>query len=68
MIAYAYLLIVLYSLNLILVNFINLGVKNISLFNYKNTTQFTANNFFFDIFIKYYTRHNLFSKFSLVIA
>lgn len=40
-------------------------VKNINLFNYKNTVQFTKNKFFFDIFIEYYNYNNTFAKFAI---
>lgn len=33
-------------------------VKNINLFNYKNTSQFTQNKFFFDILFGFYLHGN----------
>lgn len=65
---YLYILIILYNLNLLLNSFVNFMVKNITLFNYKNTTQFTKNKFFFDIFFGFYLYRNNFAKASLVIA
>lgn len=43
-------------------------VKNITLFNYKNTSQFVKNKFFFDIIFSYYTYENNYARVSLAIA
>lgn len=43
-------------------------VKNINLFNYKNTTQFAKNKFFFDILFGFYMYRNNFAKTSLAVA
>lgn len=43
-------------------------VKNITLFNYKNTSQFVKNKFFFDIIVNYYTYENNYARVSLAIA
>lgn len=61
-------LIILYTLNLLLSSFINLMVKNINLFNYKNTSMFTKNKFFFDIYFTYIGYSNNFAKVGLNIA
>lgn len=68
LIKYLYILVILYNLNLLLTTFVNLMVKNITLFNYKNTVQFTKNKFFFDIIIEYYNYNNTFAKFAIATA
>jgi hypothetical protein len=60
-----YILIILYNLNLLLNSFVNFMVKNINLFNYKNSTQFTKNKFFFDIFFGFYIYQNTYARASL---
>jgi hypothetical protein len=52
---YIFILFILYNLNLLLICFIELMVKNISHFNYKNTSKFTKGKFFFDIISQIYT-------------
>jgi len=52
---YIFILFILYNLNLLLVCFVELMVKNISHFNYKNTAKFMKNKFFFDIISQVYT-------------
>lgn len=64
MIKYLYILIILYNLNLFLNTFNQIMIKNITLFNYKNTTQWTKNKFFYDIIINFYLYKNKFSKIS----
>lgn len=66
MIKYIYILAVLYYLNLVLVNFVNLGIKNINLFNYKNTSQYSNNKVFFDILFSFYYKNNYFFKSTVV--
>ncbi len=44
-----YILVILYNLNLLLNCYIEIMIKIISLFNYKNTTSFNNNNSFYDI-------------------
>lgn len=43
-------------------------IKNITLFNYKNTTQFTKNKFFFDIIFLFYNYENNYAQINLAIA
>lgn len=43
-------------------------VKNINLFNYKNTSNFTRNKFFFDIIFTYLGYSNNFAEVGLAIA
>lgn len=62
MIKYLYILIILYNLNLFLNTFVQIMIKNITLFNYKNTIQWTKNKFFYDIIINFYLYENKFSK------
>lgn len=62
MIKYLYILTILYNLNLFLNTFIQIMIKNITLFNYKNTIQWTKNKFFYDIIINFYLYENKFSK------
>lgn len=61
-------MIILYNSNLVLNSFINVMVKNINIFNYKNTTQFTKNSYFYDILISTYYDKNNFTKTSLFLA
>lgn len=68
MLKYLHILIILYSLNLVLTSFINLMVKNINLFNYKNTSAFAKNKFFFDILFTYLGYSNKFAQVGLNIA
>ena len=65
LIKYLYILILLYNLNILLTTFVNFMIKNINLFNYRNTAQFTKNKFFFDIFFGYFNYNNNFTKFAL---
>lgn len=67
MLKYAYMLLVLYNLNLLLTSFINLMVKNITIFNYKNTSQFVKNKFFFDTLFGYYNYKNSFAQVGLIV-
>lgn len=62
MIKYLYILIILYNLNLFLNTFVQIMIKNITLFNYKNTIQWTKNKFFYDIIINFYLYENKFSN------
>lgn len=62
MIKYLYILTILYNLNLFLNTFVQIMIKNITLFNYKNTVQWTKNKFFYDIIINFYLYENKFSK------
>lgn len=64
MIRYLYILVILYNLNLFLNTFVQIMIKNITLFNYKNTVQWTKNKFFYDIIISFYLYENKFSKIS----
>ena len=68
MLKYFYIFIILYNLNLVLSSFVNLMIKNITLFNYKNTTQFTKNKFFFDIIFLFYNYENNYAQINLAIA
>lgn len=43
-----------YLVNIILVSYSNLMIKNITIFNYKNSTNFTENKAFFDIFYSFF--------------
>ena len=64
---YLYILIILYNLNLILNVFVEITVKNITLFNYKNSVKYNNSNFFFDniLYYNYYLKNN-YSKILLV--
>lgn len=68
MLKYVYILVILYNLNLLLNSFVNLMVKNITLFNYKNTTQFTKHKFFFDILYGFFLYKNLFTKLGIELV
>lgn len=46
---FLYILVILYNLNLILNTYIEIMIKMITIFNYKNTTNFTENSFVSDI-------------------
>jgi len=56
---YSLILYIVYFFNILLICNIELMLKNILIFNYKNTIQFSKNNFFFDILIKYYFFKNI---------
>lgn len=58
MIKYLYILTILYNLNLFLNIYIQIMIKNITLFNYKNTVKWTSNKFFYDIIISFYLYEN----------
>lgn len=60
---YLYILVILYNLNLVLNVFVEITVKNITLFNYKNSVKFNNSNFFFDNIMYYnYYLLNTYSK------
>lgn len=61
---YLYITIILYNFNLFFNSFINLMINNISLFNYKNTTNFSKHKNFYDILTNFYTYKNNFKKLS----
>ncbi len=61
---YLYILILLYNFNLFFNSFINLMINNITLFNYKNTSEFKKNKNFYEIIILYYNYNNNFKKIS----
>lgn len=61
---YLYITIILYNFNLFFNSFINLMINNISLFNYKNTSNFLKNKSFYDIIFNFYTYQNNFKKIS----
>lgn len=67
MLKYTYIFIILYMFNLFFVSFINLMISNITLFNYKNTNNFTKNKKFYDLFINFYLYKNSFKKISYVV-
>lgn len=67
MLKYTYIFIILYTFNLFFVSFINLMISNITLFNYKNTNNFTKNKKFYDLFINFYLYKNNFKKISYVV-
>lgn len=64
MIKYTYILVILYNFNLFFTSFVNLMINNISLFNYKNTTNFTKNKQFYDILFVFFNYSNNFKKIS----
>lgn len=64
MIKYTYILVILYNFNLFFTSFVNLMISNISLFNYKNTTNFTKNKQFYDILFVFFNYSNNFKKIS----
>lgn len=45
-----YITVILYNLNLLLNTYVEIMIKMITIFNYKNTGKFKKNFFFFDIF------------------
>lgn len=51
---YLNIILILYYLNIILINFITTSLNNIQFFNYKNTIKYLNNSFFFDIFFNLY--------------
>lgn len=61
---YLYITIILYNFNLFFNSFINLMINNISLFNYKNTSNFLKNKSFYDILVSFYSYQNNFKKIS----
>jgi len=65
---YLYILILLYNFNLFFNSFINLMINNITLFNYKNTSEFKKNKNFYEIIILYYNYNNNFKKISYNIV
>jgi hypothetical protein len=65
---YLYILVILYNLNLLLNAFIQLMIKNVNIFNYKNTTKFSKNKFFYDLIINFYIYKNLFALSNLNVA
>ena len=58
MIKYLYILVILYNLNIILNFYIEVMVKIITTFNYKNTTQYLNNFSFLDILLYSNTHKN----------
>lgn len=46
---YLYILVILYNLNLLINLYTKIMIKIITIFNYKNTSEYTNNFFFFDI-------------------
>lgn len=59
-----YVLVILYNLNLLLNTYVKIMVKIITIFNYKNTSQFNNNNFYFyDIMV-----YNLFRNKQIINA
>lgn len=68
MLEYIFILYIAYILNIVLVSHSNLMVKNITLFNYKNSTNFTANKFFFDIFYSIFYNKKNFIEYSYAYA
>ena len=59
---YLYILVILYNINLLLNFYIEVMIKIITLFNYKNTTDFLNNYFFFDILVYQFFKNKYFSK------
>lgn len=51
MLKFLYILVILYNLNLLLNCYTEVMVKIINLFNYKNTTKFTNNYYFYDTIV-----------------
>ncbi len=49
-----------YLINIILVSYSNLMVKNITIFNYKNSINFSSNKFFYDIYYSFFYNKTLF--------
>lgn len=67
MLSYTYIFVILYTFNLFFISFVNLMINNITLFNYKNTNNFTNNKKFYDIFINFYNYNNNFKKISYCV-
>jgi len=51
MIKYLYILVILYNLNIILNFYVEVMIKSITMFNYKNATQYLNNFAFLDILL-----------------
>lgn len=51
MIKYLYILVILYNLNIVLNFYVEVMIKIITIFNYKNTTQYLNNFSFLDILL-----------------
>lgn len=64
MLKYTYILVILYNFNLFFSSFVNLMISNITLFNYKNTNNYTNNKKFYDILFNYFNYYNNFKKVS----
>lgn len=62
MINYLYILVILFNLNLLLNFYIEVMLKVITLFNYKNTTSYLNNFFLFDIMAYRFYKNKYFSK------
>ncbi len=62
---YIYIFVILYNLNLIINAYIEIMVKNITLFNSKNTTKFSKNTQFFNIILYFYYKNTNFTKIAL---
>ena len=59
---YIYILVILYNLNLLINAYVEVMITNITIFNYKNTTKFSINSFFYDILLNYYYKSLNFNK------
>lgn len=68
MLEYTFILYIAYILNIVLVSHSNLMIKNITLFNYKNSVSFTSNKFFFDIFYSFFYNKKNFIEYSYSYA
>lgn len=65
---FLYILVILYNLNLLLNTYIEIMIKIITLFNYKNTTNFTENSFIGDITSYWLHRNFIYTKIYLNYA
>ncbi len=65
---FLYILVILYNLNLILNTYIEIMIKMITIFNYKNTTNFTENSFVSDIISYWLHRNYLYTRVYLNFA
>lgn len=62
-----YITVILYNLNLLLNTYVEIMIKMITMFNYKNTGVYKKNFFFFDIFEYKILKKNIFFNFFLIL-
>lgn len=59
MVKYLYILVILYNLNILLNFYIEIMIKNISIFNYKNTNNYLNKLSIFDIILSSKKNNNI---------